>query len=53
MTTNDRLQREYHTYCCKMMHAIESDPDKYKVLGFKEWKENREKIERREGIEGK
>ena len=53
MTTEDRLQREYHTYCCKMLSAIEGDPDKYKVMGYRDWKESREKAERREGIEGK
>ena len=52
MTTEERLQKEYETYCCKMNSIIDNNAT-YKVLGYKDWKENREKIERREGIEGK
>ena len=52
MTTEERLQKEYKTYCCKMNSTIDNNAT-YKVLGYKDWKENREKIERREGIEDK
>ena len=53
MTPEERLQKEYRTYCCKMSGTIDGDNARYKVMGYGEWKENRERIERREGIEGK
>ena len=53
MTTEDRLLKEYKTYCCKMNSIIDTDNARYKVMGYGEWKENREMVERREGIEGK
>ena len=52
MTTEERLQKEYKTYCCKMSTIIDHHAT-YKVMGYKQWKENREQIERREGIEDK
>ena len=52
MTTEERLQKEYKTYCCKMTTIID-DNARYKVMKYTEWKENRERIERREGVEGK
>ena len=36
-----------------MNSIIDTDNARYKVMGYGEWKENREKVERREGIEGK
>ena len=49
MTAEERLQKEYKTYCCKMVSMID-DNARYKVMGYQEWKEKREQAERPEGV---
>lgn len=50
MTSEERLQKEYHTYCCKMNSIINGDHALYKIMGYKEWKEKREQASRPEGV---
>lgn len=49
MISEERLQKEYHTYCCKMASNID-DASRYKILVYKEWKEKREQASRPEGV---